>query len=404
LNRKYVILVAVLLIVLISVSLFLTLKPVKQVSTRLFYVGVEFAYGSQFSQLKALVDKVENYTNLFVIGSVTLTFNRTALNESCNYLYSSGLNFIVLITSLFMYNSSDGYPPNNNIFDWIGNATQEYGDRLLGIYRFDEPGGDQLDDTRFQLINDTSLSYAQVAQFYVGNLSIFVHYYATIAERTSVPVLKIFTSDYGLYWFDYEAGYSTVFAEFVGNESRQMIIALERGAAQSFNRPWGVIITWKYDQAPYLENSTQIYSDLSQAYSAGATYEIVFSYPNATVPGHPNEILPGSYGTLTPDDLGVLQKFWTDIHTNPEQFGSSPAEAAYAVPANFGFGFRNPDDTIWGLFPATNDTSTGKIWNDTQILLATYDSKLNIIYDSPDVIGPTLNDYTKVFYWNQTIT
>jgi len=136
-----------------------------------------------------------------------------------------------------------------------------------------------------------------------------------------------------------------------------------------------------------------MFSDLSLAYSAGATYEVVFSYPDIT-----------GYGTLTPDDFEALQVFWSDIHTNPGQFGSNPAEAAYVLPANFGFGFRNPDDTIWGLFPATNDTSTGKIWNDTQILLATYDSKLNIIYDSPDVIGPTLNDYTKVFYWNQTIT
>ena len=359
-NRKHAILAAVLLIVLISVALLLTFNMFsKKAATRPFYVGVEFAYGNQFSQLKALVDKVKNYTNLFVIGSVTLTFNRTALNESCNYLNSSGLNFIVLITSLFNYNSSNGYPPNSNIFDWIGNATQEYGDRLLGIYRFDEPGGDQLDDAQFQLINDTSLSYAQVAQFYVGNLSLIVHYYATIAERTSVPVLKIFTSDYGLYWFDYEAGYNTVFAEFVGNESRQIIIALERGAAQSFNRPWGVIITWKYDQSPYLENSTELYADLSLAYSAGATYAVVFSYPNIT-----------AYGTLTPDDFEALQTFWTDIHTNPEQFGSAPAEAAYVVPADFGFGFRNADDTIWGLFPANNYTYTQKIWDDTQNLLA----------------------------------
>ncbi len=393
-NRKHAILAAVLLIVLISVALLLTFNMFsKKAATRPFYVGVEFAYGNQFSQLKALVDKVKNYTNLFVIGSVTLTFNRTALNESCNYLNSSGLNFIVLITSLFNYNSSNGYPPNSNIFDWIGNATQEYGDRLLGIYRFDEPGGDQLDDAQFQLINDTSLSYAQVAQFYVGNLSLIVHYYATIAERTSVPVLKIFTSDYGLYWFDYEAGYNTVFAEFVGNESRQIIIALERGAAQSFNRPWGVIITWKYDQSPYLENSTELYADLSLAYSAGATYAVVFSYPNIT-----------AYGTLTPDDFEALQTFWTDIHTNPEQFGSAPAEAAYVVPADFGFGFRNADDTIWGLFPANNYTYTQKIWDDTQNLLALYGDKLNIIYDDPEIIGPTLNNYTKVFYWNQTIT
>ena len=393
-NRKYAILAAVLLIVLISVALLLTVNMFsKKASTRPFYVGVEFAYGNQFSQLKALVDKVKNYTNLFVMGSVTLSFNRTALDESCNYLYSSGLNFIVLITSYPMYNSTNGYPPNNTIFDWIGNATREYGDKFLGIYRFDEPGGNQLDDGKFRLINDTSLSYAEIANDYVGTLSGFIQYYGTLADTTKVPVLKIFTSDYGLNWFDYQAGYSTVFAEFVGNESRQSIITLERGAAQSFNRPWGVIITWKYDQTPYLESGPEMFSDLSQAYSAGATYEVIFSYPSIT-----------AYGTLTLDDFEALQTFWTDIHTNPEQFGSTPAEVAYVVPADFGFGFRNANDTIWGLFPADNYTSTPKIWNDTQSLLALYDSNLNIIYDDPSVIGSTLNNYTKVFYWNQTVS
>ncbi len=241
---------------------------------------------------------------------------RTALDESCDYLFNSGLNFIVLITSYPMYNSTNGYPPNNTIFDWMGNATREYGDKFLGIYRFDEPGGNQLDNGKFRLINDTSLSYAEIANDYVGTLSGFIQYYGTLGNTTRVPVLKIFTSDYGLYWFDYQAGYSTVFAEFVGNESRQSIIALERGAAQSFNRPWGVIITWKYDQSPYLESGAEIFSDLSQAYSAGATYEVIFSFPN---------INGSAYGTLTPDDFEALQTFWTDIHTNPGQFRVNPS-------------------------------------------------------------------------------
>jgi hypothetical protein len=388
-------LAAVLLIVLISLSLFLTVNMLrKQASTRPFYVGVEFAYSNQFSQLKALVDQVKNYTNLFVIGSVGLTFNRSALDESCDYLFSSGLNFIVLITSFPMYNSSNGYPPGNTIFDWMHNATQKYGDRLLGVYRFDEPGGNQLDDGKFMLIKNNTLSYAEIAKDYVGNLSSLVNYYATFGNNTGLGRAKIFTSDYGLYWFDYDASYSTVFAEFVGNQSRQGIIALDRGAAQSFNEDWGVIVTWKYDQPPYLENGTELYNDLSLAYGAGATYAIVFSYS-------PQNIT--DYGTLTQDHFEALQKFWTTIHTNPSSFLPNPAEAAYVVPADFGFGFRNSSDTIWGLFPADNYTLTQKIWNDTQILLTRYNGKLNIIYDYPPVIEPTLNNYAKVFYWNQTV-
>ena len=97
----------------------------------------------------------------------------------------------------------------------------------------------------------------------------------------------MFTADYALYWFDYKAGYSAVFGEFVGNESRARHIALCRGAASTFDRDWGVIVTWKYNQPPYLENGADLYDDLSLAYSSGAKYAVIFSYPDT-----------GEYGTL----------------------------------------------------------------------------------------------------------
>jgi hypothetical protein len=226
-----------------------------------------------------------------------------------------------------------------------------------------------------------------VAESYVGNLSAIVDYYINHANYTT----QIFTADYGLYWFDYASGYSTILAEFVGNQSRQQIIALDRGAAQSFGRDWGVLINWKYDQIPYLESGSELYNDLSLAYSSGAEYAVVFSYPNVT-----------SYGTLTQSHFDALEKFWNNIHNNPGSFPSSNAEVAYVLPNDYGFGFRNPNDTIWGLFPS--DALTPKIWDDTTTLLNRYDANLNIIYDDPAVTRPTLNNYSKIFYWNQTIS
>ena len=379
-NRKLATLVAILLSALIFISFILTVNLFSnRTPNREFYVGVEYAYGDQAVGVKALVDKVRSYTNLFVIGSVGVSFNRTALDESCDYIFNSGLNFIVLFTGINNYNYSNGY----NITNWMVDAQNKYGDKFLGIYKIDEPGGNQLDKGPSMIINDT-VSYAQTAQAYVGNLSGMINYYHPYTP-------KIFTADYALNWFDYKANYTAVFAEFVGNESRQRIIALDRGAAEAFNEDWGVIVNWKYDQPPYLESGDELYSDLALAYSAGAKYAVVFSHPNIT-----------TYGTLTEDHFKALEKFWNTMHSNPDSFGSNKPEAAYVVPMDYGFGFRNPNDTIWGLFPA--DALSSKIYDDVDTLIGKHASRLDILYDDPEVIAPLLKGYSEVFYWNQTIT
>ena len=387
-NRKLAILTTTSLIALILLSLFLAINLFNnQTAGRQFYVGVEYAYGNnqtaqtQVTQIQALVDKVKDYTNLFVMGSVGLTFNRTALSEACDYIFNAKLNFIVLFTGLDMY--------DYNITGWMQDAKLKYADRFLGIYRYDEPGGNQLDNGIAQLINKTIINkdatYADVSKNFTDTLAFFSNYYLQFAPN-------VFTADYGLYWFDYKSNYSAIFAEFVGNESRDRHIGLCRGAADAFGRDWGVIVTWKYSfQPPYLESGNELYSDLSLAYCSGAKYAIVFSYPQI-----------GTYGTLTNDHFSALQKFWNTLQNNPGSFGSNTPEVAYVVPADYGFGFRNTKDTIWGLFPA--DELSSKIFEDTNTTLPTkYGSRFNILYNEPEIITPLLGNYSKVFYWNQTI-
>ena len=61
-----------------------------------FFVGVEYAIANHsVEDCKALVDRVKNFTNLFVIDSLGITLDRNNLNEVCDHVYNAGLYFIV---------------------------------------------------------------------------------------------------------------------------------------------------------------------------------------------------------------------------------------------------------------------------------------------------------------------
>src|SRR4030042_607118 len=270
-SQRTLFILGIALIVVLSVSTAATIDWLGNVnSTSEFFVGVEFAYSNNVDDLKNLVDKVKDYTNLFVLGSVAMTFNKTVLDESCDYIYDAGLYFIILFTDTEMYR----HRPDSTVYEpliWIYEARQKYGDRFWGVYRYDEPGGHQLAQGRFSLLNKTDAAaygtYYNASTHYVDNLSFLVKYYKYASRQ-------VFTADYGLYWFEYKSGYAAVFANFGFNLSRPLHIGLCRGAATAQNRSWGAIATWTYNDTTYLESGDDLYSDLKLAYDAGAKYEI----------------------------------------------------------------------------------------------------------------------------------
>lgn len=255
-----------------------------------FFVGVEMAYSNAtFADVKDLVDKVKDYTNLVVIGSPEISKNQTLLNMTCDYIVDAGLNFVVLFTDTQMY-SVDNSPK-----DWIPRATQKYGERFLAVYRYDEPGGGVLDHAHDSLIDETvvgrSANYSYASKLYVEYLYAHLSYYL-------VPSPSVLTADYGLFWFDYKSGYGTVLAELGSNHSREINVALCRGAGLARNRDWGTIITWKYNKTPYVESPDELYQDLVLSFRAGAKYAVVFDYPKV-----------GRYGILNQTHLDKLSDF-----------------------------------------------------------------------------------------------
>jgi hypothetical protein len=342
-------------------------------STPEFFVGVEFAYGNA-SDLKDVVDKVKNYTNLFVIGSPEISQNQTMLNETCDYIYDAGLHFIVLFTNFLDYN----YVP----YVWIIKAKQKYDDRFLGAYRIDEPGGKQLDNGTDRLVLEAK-NYTDAAQNYVKDLHDYIEYWTYSGA-------KVFTADYCFYWFNYKAGYNTVLAEFGWNHSRQLNIALCRGAANAQNKDWGAIITWTYNDTPYIESGEKLYDDMTLAYHAGAKYVVIFDSPKIW-----------RYGILTEEHFGAIEKFWNYIHSSPQNYGVDQGKVAYVLPMDYGFGFRSASDKIWGLWNA--DDLAPKIWDDVNKLIDQHGSHLDVVYSDPEFNNVIQRHYDKLIFWNETV-
>ena len=383
------------------------------------YVGVAFG-GDTVAQAKLLIDKTKNYTNVFILdsGINPISTNETAAREICDYAVNAGLKIIINMGSWTPWN----WPWQ---MQFLNTSRSIYGDKFLGAYYDDEPGGIPLDwnwtkqfaenkllfgpngttnplsltsiYNKIQLANETGA----LPQNYTMEAEWFNQLLERNRGHNDLKRYNItsFTSDYALYWFDYIGGYDTLFAQLGWNQTesipshprvnQQIALALLRGAATMQNKEWGAIITWKYTQPPYLDTGANVYNQMLMAYNSGAKYIAIFDYPyNLT--GNP-------YGVLTNEHFQALQKFWNQI--SQQAPNSAHAEAALVLPYDYGFGMRSPTDKIWGFWGP--DDKSPIIWNATQTLLGKYGLGLDIIYDDPAY--PVEGNYSKVYYWNQTI-
>lgn len=499
----------IILILLIGLIAFIGYTSLSGTREKPFYVGVTYG-GNNTQDAKTLIDKVANYTNLFVLQSGLLRVNNQAINEIGDYATAKGLHFAA-ISSHTLVNAT-----------WISTAELRWGKMFAGVYFEDEPGGKMLDgqteflvknnnliedvssngapantsyeritkssngeiwyndgtitDTTFysngtitvSKTNDTDIAWygntnANKVQFILFNTTTYdpngsitireqlmkitnggsaviftdlisdnwytmengsdciaqVETYQQVKNKNPIPdcntaanlyvnktrepienlrsrynlsksSFPIFTADYGLYWWDYQSSYDMVLAELGWNNTVAQEIGLVRGAANLQDKRWGTIITWKYTQPPYLTSGEEMLEQMKTSYECGAEYVVVFNYA---------EDMVGPYGTLQEEHFQALERFWNEVVQNPNVIhGGVKAEAALVLPKNYGWGMRNPNDIIWGLWNA-NSTSQ-QIWAQLQTRLEQYGTKLDIVYE--DTVYPVAGKYANVYYWNQT--
>jgi hypothetical protein len=229
-------------------------------------------------------------------------------------------------------------------------------------------------------------NYTDAANKYVEQLDIVLK--VGFKDYMHSEDLPLFTSDYVLYWFDYRARYDVLFAEFGWNYSRQLNVELCRGAATVQNKDWGVMITWTYNNPPYIESGEELYNDMVLAYNNGAKYILVFD-SNSDY----------TQGILKEEHLESLKKFWNYINHNPQTPDALTDRVAYVLPKDYGYGFRGPNDKIWGLWEA--DALSNDICTNLNNLMKQYETKLDVIYD--DKKEPyNISMYSKLIFWNGT--
>jgi len=334
------------------------------------FFGVDVAYDN-ITEIKTLINEVSSYTNFFGIGCTGITYNVTRLDEVCQYVYDKGLSFLIY-TEWFLRRQ------------WLEDAKNRWGERFLGFYFWDENGGKQLDRYEYRAFEEAD-NYTDASNKFVNIITNYLNFVGY--NDPAVPAL--FTSDYALYWYDYKSGYDVVLAQLGWNYSRQLNIALCRGAATMHEKEWGVIIAWTYTKPPYIESGEELYKDLVLAYENGAKYIVVFDSNKGY-----------TQGILKEEHLAALKQFWQHMQDNPRENSATIDKVAYVLPKDYGYGFRGPNDKIWGLWEA--DNLTHQICTTLGNYMEEYGPRLDIIYDD-ELLPNNTYRYSKLLFWNSTV-
>jgi hypothetical protein len=433
---------ATVIIGVVLIAGFLVAKQASSTKTPDSYVGIAYC-GDTVEDGKALIDKVKGYTNLFVLNSGLLQRDFDSVNTLGDYAVNAGMYFLpyfgIYVQATFepwlqtakerwgghflgVYYGDE--PAGKMLDDYVEYTDLATGDTITKT-RYGDLYVEQTDGTKITYQIEGPITLYQPAAldgtnyevvFYPNGTKSFVNpapdgfkygsyqqlqairpfktydeaYQRFIdRDKTNIGFLnsstQVYTSDYDLYWYDYKAGYNVVWAQIGWNLSYTQQIAQIRGAADMQSKDWGAIITWKYQTPPYLDNASEIYSQMKNAYLCGAKYLIVFDYYSSD---------SGTYGTMQETHFQAVQNLWNNYVKNAEEKrGSIQADSAVVFPNNYAWGGRWAQDNIWGIFKADNQTAA--MWDTMQVALQTHGLNLDIVYDDQNY--PFREKYQQIY-------
>jgi hypothetical protein len=383
LKQPVVVLICLLLISSVFIN-FSSLSSAQEQKSPDVYFGIDMGYGTDVAGAKAAIDQVSNFTNFFILGTYALSTNLTKLNQTLQYAYDKGMYFMSYPPNLPYSFSNSSSRMLNASLAWLNYTRENWGNHLMGfMYPYeDEPGGHQIDKSgQYRAVPKMdATNYTDAENQYLKS-----SWFSDLNRSKNLVNYPLFTSDYALYWFDYKGGYDGLFSEFVWNYSRQINVALCRGAATVQNKQWGVIISYQSTSPPYVESGDALYNDLVYAYDNGAKYIVVLD-TNADWTGP----------CLANEHYQALKQFWQYIQNNPRKEYPASERVAYMLPEGYAYGFRGAEDSIWGVWNV--DMTSFLISTSVGILLDKYGSKLDIIYN--ETISGYKSAYQQVIPWN----
>lgn len=127
-KKRLATVLSIVIIAVFIVSAFAALEIYKPstavtVAKKPFYVGVTFC-GDSIADAEQLIDKVKDYTNLFVLASGSLMQNINATEQIGDYAIKAGLNII-------LYYGKSGDP--STCVSLLNLAEAHWGSHFLGV-------------------------------------------------------------------------------------------------------------------------------------------------------------------------------------------------------------------------------------------------------------------------------
>jgi len=421
-------------------------------STETVFVGVTYC-GNSVEEGKLLIDKVKDYTNLFVLQSGVLQRDFGSVDELGDYAVSAGLYFLPYF----------GYYIEESFSVWLETAKQKWSAHLLGVYYSDEPGGKMLDD------------YVEFRNTTTGDSIMKTRYGDVVLEKSDGIViiykidgiihLSLPDSNQNLNSTDgTETGvYATFYPDstITVDEPNATLPNYATYEQLSSLRPLKDVheaadrfTTRNQHNVEYLSNSTTVFTSDYALYWFDylAGYDVILAHVgwNHTLNQHlalirgaarlqnkdwgivitwkyksspyldtGTEILNqmstayecgakyfvlfnyyddlNPHGTMKDEHYTALESFWNDVIKNPRVVhGSIKADSVLVLPKNYGWGMRSPEDKIWGIFKPDNQTHA--ISDLMESILKEHDLQTDIVYDDPGF--PLPSEYQHIYYWN----